>query len=408
MRIACFFLAILLYALFSSPTPDSAGLAEITIMALILIAVTPAGAIGAITRPHLPAPLGYHRFFCLFMLSVPLIIGVVNGYATGDIIRDLIPVMALCLPLPLPLMTINPPVRSMAAAMGIAGFVFSLRYLLAVMPDLSIIGLNAQHDNLLYLANAPLVPFACLYGFAVLTDPEKKMLGQRITGGVITLVTFLAMACMVQRATFILCLTGCIAIAAIRLPRNPLTIVVITSILAIIITPYLPLLLQISDGMIEKTMTLGLNSRWDEITALIPHGTVFGQGWGALWQSPAVGDYWVRYTHNMFSYYWLKAGMIGSILAIGFALLWIRLAAQIVFRHNFALGLALIIPLLIHIFLYTGYKTFDFALLITLTYLCNKDRQASLSSTVPFRRNSVRRDGLPATLPCTSGAKATT
>jgi len=259
-----------------------------------------------------------------------------------------------------------------------AGALFAVRYLFNALPDIMNIGLSPVHDSLLYLANSPLVPFTCITGFALLFSPDTKPFYYRVIGFALFAITTTAMALMVQRAPLILCAIGCLGIMAVRTTHTPLKTSIIATILLFISIPFMTIAFQIGDGLIEKTITVGANNRIDEIIAALSHTTLFGHGWGMEWQSPAVADYWVRYTHNMTTYYWLKAGVIGAALSILFIYIWIK-ETLILTRHNLAIGIAIIISISIHFFLYTGYKTFDISLLLALIISCKRDRHLSSS-----------------------------
>lgn len=384
MREYAFYCAVLIYALFSSPTPDTFGWAEFVIAILLIFGIAPLRSFGFLVQKTMPAPLGFHRLFILWMMSVPLVIGAINGYPPTDIIRDIIPLALLALPL----CFTERDLKRLPLILMIAGGCFAARYIFIALPSLLSIGSSAGNDVLLYLANSPLLPFACLFGFGVLTSTTKTYLTHRVIGLIILGITLSAMAVMIQRAPLVLSLIGCSLILAMRFGIAPFKTTLITIGLAILITPIISIVTQVGDGFLTKTLTVGANNRIDEFAAVLSDSTFFGHGWGAIWQSPAVGDYWVRYTHNMSSYYWLKAGVIGGVLSICFILFWLRHSIKIIMGHDFATGIALIVPLIIHMTLYTGYKTFDFALLLTLVFLCNKDHLASLSSTEHSRHNS--------------------
>lgn len=389
MRAYTLFIAILTYAFFSSPTPDRFGWAEMAVFGLLLFAIYPVKMISTITQNALPAPLNFHRLFLFFMVSVPLIIGAMNGYPMTDIMRDLIPL--ICLILPFCFLEKN--MKWFPLVLMIAGCVFAIRYIIDAVPHLVSLGTEAGNESLLYLANSPLLLFACLYGFHKFTEPQKIFWTERLIGLLVVGVTLVAMTLMVQRAPMVLSVLGCITILIFRFGTTPIKLSIITALLCFLIMPFYGVIIEVADGFWEKTLTVGLNNRTEEFTHVAKQASMFGAGWGSVWQSPAVSDYWVRYTHNMVSYYLLKSGIIGATLAIIFMCVWLWQSIRIA-RHHFAMGVALFMPLLIHMTLYTGYKTFDFALLILLIFIWNRDHQASLSSTALSRPDLARRGGL--------------
>ena len=368
MRIHAFYAAIILYAAFSSPTPDHIRWAEYGVAGLLIIAVSIRGGIVSMISRDMPTILSYHRIFWIYMMAIPLVVGIVNGFFIQDIIRDLIPLTVLILPL----CFYKDDLSHLPTIMAISGGLFALRYLLPIVSDSTLLG----QGDLLYLANAPLVVFATLMGFNWLSDVKPTWISKRLIGFILCTIGFAAMGLMMQRAPLILSATGCLIILGTRALQKPVQSLIITAIISIALIPIFPLVMDMFHTGLEKTMTVGWNNRAEEFKSVIDQSTIVGHGWGNMWQSPAVGDMWVRYTHNMISYYWLKSGIIGAILAFLFTIAWGWQNIKI-FRQDIAMGLALFIPFVIHATLYTGFKTFDFALILTLIILCSRNQNAS-------------------------------
>lgn len=386
MRILALYCAICIYAIFSSPTPDTFGLWEGIVVALILVSLSPIQGMRTFMQPQRNSWLFYRTFFIL-MLLLPLMIGALYSHSLHDMLRDMLPF--LCLALPFFMKDKN--LGALPLILMLAGFAFALRYIVLGLPQIMHIGTVSGQDNLLYLANSPLVIFACLYGAQIAFKPTRMLITHRLIGMTITVITLVAMAFMIQRAPLILSLCGLILIISHSFVKTPIKISVFVALLFTLSIPYWPYIHDIAGGSMTKTFTVGSNSRIEEFKAVFAHTPLWGLGWGAVWQSPAVGDYWVRYTHNMISYYMLKAGIIGAALSLG--LIYVMLARTIrIMRHDFAIGLALFVPLSIHMTLYTGYKTLDFALLITLTLTWIKDPLLSSFSIVHFRQSLARQD----------------
>lgn len=314
--------------------------------------------------------LGYHRAFCLWMLTAPFLSGMWHGYEGNAIIRDLIPAFLLLLPLIHPDLNL----RHFKLILVACGTAFAARYLLGLGHLLT--ANSSEPTELLYLANAPLILFATFIGLDWLTQIEKTYLLKRLIGLGVFLITITAMLMMSQRAPFILTLLGAFIILSTRLFQSPLRMSIIIGLFIGLIALVLPLLWHDILGLGNKFLNVGDNNRIAEIKAALTYPSLIGYGWGFEWQSPAVGDYWVRYTHNMVLYYWLKAGIIGAGLTIGFIYIWLKKASRL-FPQNMALAMAIFIPFLIHFFLYTGYKSFDLPLLLTFLVLCRQDRHPS-------------------------------
>lgn len=378
MRFYALYAAIFVYALFSSPTPDRVGMAEAAVAAFLMLAVGVAGAPSAFMRRLPSAALSYHRLFLLWMLSVPLIVGVINAHAPGDILRDMVPVIFLILPLCFVADDDPHATEILAKITVLAGVCFALRYLWMAAPVFINLGWEPAHDSMLYLANSPLIPFAAIIGFAWITKTRGWFWAHRIVGVAVFTVCLLAMAAMVQRAPLFLTLAACGVVAFARLGPSPLRTILVLALLTAAAWPLVPLIVQIWDGLVAKTLAVGWNSRLTESAAvrqMIWRGDIidslFGYGWGSLWQSPAVAGQWVRFTHNMMTYYWLKAGLAGLILSVVFVVVWLREGLGLL-RHNIVIALAILVPLFIHSFFYTGFKTLDYAVLLLLLSLHTK------------------------------------
>ena len=350
-----FYASILIYSIASSPTPDYAGAAEFAVAVCILTAVGLIRSWNAVARSDLPSFLSLHRFFLLYMTTLPLITALLAANPTPDILRDIIPLTFMALPLCL----YGKKLPHLNSIVMIGGAGFALRYIAPFVWG------DYNNDSLLYLANSPLVPFACITGFHYFTSSGHNSLAIRLCGLAICAVCFMAMAAMLQRAPVALCLAGCLLLTVLRFPSRPIMISALILIIAIITLQFLPLFIDIALSLSEKTISVGWNNRFEEWQAVLHYSTFWGHGWGASWQSPAVADIWVRYTHNMVTYYWLKAGIIGAMMACAFIYVWGR---QIILYlwQNPALGIAVAVPFIIHVTLYTGFKTLDFAVILTL------------------------------------------
>ena len=96
-----------------------------------------------------------------------------------------------------------------------------------------------------------------------------------------------------------------------------------------------------------------------------PLTLLFGQGWGATLESPAVGGIRVNYTHSILSGMLLKTGLAGLFLTVAYlAAIAVRLGRLAGSRPLLAGALAG--PLLINIFFYASYKSLDFGLILLL------------------------------------------
>lgn len=365
------YLAIILYGALSSPTPDSLSWPEYIIFVCLIVSVGVIRPLHGITTRDLSFHLHVHRGFLIYMLIVPSIIAVIGGHAESDILRDILPLVALVLPL----CFYRNQMGFLSVPLVFAGGLFALRYVAPMIPQFDFIESDA---SLLYLANSPLVPFAAIMGFHWLTDVRLSFLSKRLMGICLVVICFTAMAVMLQRAPLILSALACLIILGIRTVHKPIQSMVIGSIIMIGIISIYPIIVDIFYNLTHKTLNVGLNNRVEEFQAVIAQSTWFGLGWGGTWQSPAVADIWVRFTHNIISYYWLKAGVIGAIGATIFICVWAWQNLKLI-RIDPALGIAIFTPFIIHVTLYSGFKTLDFALLLTLITVCVQNQSSSLT-----------------------------
>lgn len=376
IRRAAVGIAAALYALLSSPTPDVPGFPEYAIMALIVFAAVPVKCV----RAAWTAPLAILLFYGFTM---PLAIGALSGNAPSDIIRDLIAFCALGLPLVLghlfPLDDAQAQKRLIYILLGI-GIAFAARYILTNATPLGF----ADRD-VLYLANSPLVAFAAAW--CLLRGCFHARGGRAFGLVVLSIVPIIAMIGMMQRATIMLLViawAGFFLHALIQNPKRAAVLFIAVATIGILIWP-LPV--YVFESLENKTIAVGWNARGAEFAALFdalhhgPLNAMFGDGWGSLFKSPAVGDLWVRFSHALVTSLLWKTGWLGLILGV-VAIGTLTLAAFRRLRHDMTAFAALILPLLPATFLYGSYKSLCFGLLLLgLAQLNGQNRLSGDSKT---------------------------
>jgi hypothetical protein len=383
MTYLSFYGAILLYVVFSSATPDSIGIAEYAIALLLLLSIGMLRGLNNVTAVYHSQTLNFHRFFLLYMLTIPLMLGIIHTNSLSDVIRDLIPLLFLILPL----CFYRNYLPRIEYLLMIAGGILALRYLMPFLGTSLI-----EFKPLLYLANSPLIPFAAIMGFGLIFSDRRrhKAFLLPLLGLSISLICFTAMALTLQRAPMGLCALACLIIFSIKMPEKPITTLFLCGGLILLTLYFWPFILEITNGLTDKNMTVGFNNRVTEFQAVLSRATLFGEGWGAIWPSPAVGDIEVRYTHNMVSYYILKAGLIGGAISIGFITFWFYQIIRLL-RQDITMALAIAIPFIIHISLYAGFKSLDFALILTLlmTLSCHHKLPRKSPSSIASSRQPL-------------------
>jgi O-antigen ligase len=357
-RVVSFCLALLAYGLFGSPTPDAPGVIEAAISLLFLLSL----------RPLLPPAYLSGWVFLTYGFTACAAMGVLSGHPGDAIVRDVIPFLFLLLPLFFGGLQEDGRKALPVFVCGI-GWIFSARTLESFAGVWS--GrVDGTPPDFLYLANSPEVLFSavCLLGGGIALVLQQKRLGglALVTLGVVPL---LAMGLMVQRASFgFLALAAFAGFAALLWRRPRVAVLVLVASLAVLGGAW-DMLAAATDIMADKTRLVGLNSRvqeWEEVIRIVsqsPVTVLFGLGFGARFENPAVGGESVLYTHNLFSELWLKTGLIGVFLACVYFLDIIRRSFQNIIAPP-VLVWALSGPILISSLLYASHKSLGFGLLL--------------------------------------------
>ncbi|HRK98123.1 MAG TPA: hypothetical protein PLE43_06570 [Alphaproteobacteria bacterium] len=365
-RMSCgcvlFVLALLIYAIFGSPTPDAYGWVEILIALLLLASVRP---------PHLRQD-SFFLSVCSYGVFVPLLIGVIAGADILDIVRDLVPFLFLFL-----VLIYKDHVSALGSSfywlLSVMGFVFSVRAIIPYLDGLLTGGafsLGAPAD-LLYLANSPEVLFSALWlmgsGFVAFFYERRIWRGGTFLA--LSAVPLLSMALMMQRAGLIsVFLVLCALIFGLvrRYPSRWILCVLIFGGVGLLLWPILSFLVH---GLLWKTHVVGLNSRvqeWHVVLSFVARDWIhvlFGYGWGMRIENPAVGGLSVLYTHSLVSALLLKTGIIGAVVVLGSLGLAVFRAIPLVFQNRI-LFMALIFPLIISAGIYASYKSLGFGLIL--------------------------------------------
>lgn len=376
--------ALLLYAARGTPTPDAFGYVELTVAALLVLAAGPVGVGAALGAMQPFAWMRAAQALLLYGLAVPVVVGLARGNDTGLMLRDVIAFVFLLMPLFLYPLVRGSPARLIVLTMAAVtvGLCFAWRVL--VPPFLERYGMEAVSARMTpadpaYLANAPTVIFAALVlaGMAGLRLLAGARTRNVMAAGVLlalACVPFVTMALILQRASIGLGLAGLgllLGAAFVWRPYRALPVIAAALCLAALAWPWATGVLA---DLAEKTTAVGLNRRWQEALAVLDavDGSVgavlFGQGWGATVQSPAVGEVAVNFTHNLFTTYWLKAGLCGVGLVAAYIVALARMLGPAA-RTAPVMAVALGVPLAIDVTLYASFKSLDFGLILLLITL---------------------------------------
>ncbi len=365
-------LAIVLYALFGSPTPDNPGLVEAAIGVLIVLVVGIGGLRGLVDlRLERSAFLKCLQILFLSGLILPSISGVYYGNDPVLIVRDVLAFAFLALPLFLSEKfagdkTVS---RLLPALLVFAGLAFALRTL---MPAFNV---WISPDELLYLSNSPLALFAAVFLTGLfwknllLRTRRSLLLAAGCFVGVGILLA--AMLLDVQRATIGAVLITLVVLAALSFAQTPRRAILPVLVLTVLVALLYPLVSDTIQVMAQKTASVGLNMRSQEALAVFnamsasPESLFIGRGWGSVFASPAVAGLDVNYTHSFLTTMALKGGLIMLALAVLTVLAGLY-QIFLVFQRDRAAGLALFWPLVIPVLLYASHKSLDFGLLLLL------------------------------------------
>lgn len=355
--------AIALYALASSPTPDSVGPIELMIMVLLLVGCLCGAAMGLKLAQFWR---GLWAMMLAYGLCVPTVIGAVSAAPAGDMARDIVAYSALALPLCLT-PVFNERGRIFLYACVAAGVAMAARYIASPEIIWHSFATDIGDTSFLYLANSPLVMLAALWlmlsGFFT-----QQRLWLAVPMVIISLVPFIAMLAMSQRATIAILVLAWGMGVIVCAVRNPIRAAIVLAIGATALILGWDIATAAAQSLLNKTIMLGSNARVQEWAAVLdalsqgPITTIFGTGWGASLPSPAVGDVWVRFVHGfMLASLW-KMGFFGLALTLcAFAAFIISTAKNRQFLVWVCFATAAIAPF----FLYGSYKSLCFGLILT-------------------------------------------
>ncbi len=384
MRFMAFLSAIIIYAFWGLPTPDNPGAVEGIIGGLLIIAVGASGFLSALKIDSKnPVWQSVGRWLLIYGLSVPVIIALVQGQDSSLIIRDIIPFLFMLLPIFLwPYFLGNHKeerrFKALLIAILILGIVFALRASAEHVYTLkTFLFLSPSSGELTYLSNAPTILFTMLFltglgAKRLIATPSFKNSVLFVFCIIALLITFTPLVLSVQRASLGYGALYGLILAAVSFFYYPRGSALFFLLIALALIPFYGALEGLIDLALQKTRSVGLNMRFEEMAAIWHEASgswvtvLFGEGWGASFESPAVGGVRVNFTHSLITSAFLKTGLIGMALVVFYIFSILRLLLNHV-RRDIILPLALVGPILIDTFLYASFKSLDFGLLLLLT-----------------------------------------
>ena len=404
IRFLALFSACFLYAFFGSPTPDSFGISELSVGFLLVVSVGIGNGAGTIfCWRNRSLWFSFGQCFLVYGLVVSTLAGVVGGHHWTGVFRDIIPFLFLFLPLFFyPLLSRYPQgFLYIFSGYLVIGVVFSVRSIL-LQSELCWLGCEA----FLYLENMPSVLFAALYFIGagacllVLQGERFGKAGKGLLLIAMSVPPLIVMSLTLQRASLGSVVLFVCLIGAFLFYYKPMRVFCLLIIFSGILVLFMNDVLHAGGALVDKTELVGFNNRpqetqavWDVVSAN-PITLFFGAGWGAQFNSPAVGGLYVNFTHNFFTSVLLKCGVCGLVLAMLYIAALLGEVMRL-FLRNPVLGLACLAPFLIDISLYASFKSLDFGMLLLLivsgliyfrqseSYSISKGVHASSDHSVP-------------------------
>jgi hypothetical protein len=372
--------AVLVHGAVGLPAPQAVGLAEAVVGACLLMAAGLGTLVrfgsGAVLLSPGPAWAVVGASGFLWLLWIPLLRGAAAGHAPEDVVRDVVPLVFLFLPLLLTpgLARLGPrAVDVLAAALALAGVLIAARWLLS--------GLPAGPVPERYLPNDPAVLFAAIWlpavGFRLARRlPAWPAAAVLAAAGALCLA---ALVLQVNRSASIVAAAALLAVFAWSWRSAGIAGACVVAAAGSAVWMRSDLVFSTMEAFAAKTQAYGTNGRLAELAAVAERaastwdGLLFGAGWGALLRNPAVGDWWVSYTHGLPGYLLFKTGLAGCAVAGLWAVCLLAVVVRVL-RRDMALGLAVVAPLLVGGMVHTGYKYFCYGVLLTLLTLADDRR----------------------------------
>ncbi len=370
----------IVYGFFGDPTPSTVNLVTIAWISLLLLSFSWQN----LFKLHHISNFNIASFTAFLVgLIGPLIVGALSGHDVILMSRDIVSylfifigflyVSTFCL-------NRNKATKVFLVGLLIIAFGMALR-------RLGFIPYGVERASIFEdpfaLSVVPEILFGSIFltSFAILSflKTDKSVFTLIITSAFLLLMAIPLLAVMnmsVMRAGIgVVSVSALISVFILTINR-PLAGISLSLLLGAVVLVFLKPLNAIFQIFWLKTIMIGTNNRFLEAQTVLhdvlnnPLTFLFGKGWGAVINNPAVGGEQVLYTHSLLSSSLLKGGLLLATLVLMY-LLWLLTG---IFRQLFrekspldtALYLAIIMTLLVNILIYGGYKTIGFGMVIAL------------------------------------------
>ncbi len=384
---------LIIYAFFSSSTPDNIGIAEIAMGGLLIFfvglrgVIEPAGGFLFIRKKEVP---NYIYFVFQLLFYILTIYGLIFNHNTLDnYVRDIIPFIYLFLPLFfLPNMRAQPDywLHLLVYLISLVGVSYSIRFFLIDPETVYRIGRTVVFGDLNYFPMDPAVIFTATF---LLTIGIHKIVNGSLISGSLHLVggtiAYMSIIAILARAQIALVLIAILINLFLLFGRRML----FSSLIFMIVVGGVgyfgrDFFADVYGLIMQKFISVGLSSRDLEVMAVIDNGLgsnwtfFFGEGWGGLIANPITGYFQTRFVHNFLAYSFFKGGIIGLLLIVVYVFWFIRIYIEslnlltIASHMTTGIMLASFNVIIINIIFEGGYKMFSFGLILCALILSHQ------------------------------------
>jgi hypothetical protein len=335
-----FLLITVIYALFSSSTPDDIGVAEVSIGILLVLFVGLGVSIdifgwGFLVRKDKSVIPDYVYVSFIALAVIPTIHGLfIVGNSLGDFIRDFIPFIYLYLPIFfLPHMAKKPSfwLRVLLVSLCAIGISYSIRFFIVNTVPIYLLGKIHHPGSMSYFPMDPAVLFSATLlitsGLYMILRGKSTQIAKGAVLLLLGMVAYSSLIAIILRAQIILVLFYAFVIVFYFMGKKPLRSIPMFAVVSVAVYYFLgDVVYDFFGGVFQLVMNkfraVGINARDMEIREVLKHaessaGTLmFGEGWGGLLSNPIGGGAKWRFVHNGFAYVIFKAGLIGMIFIL--------------------------------------------------------------------------------------------
>jgi hypothetical protein len=386
-----FLFFILIYGIFSTPTPSELSFIEYLCGFLLLLLIF----ISQITlyEKKFDYLILFSITFYLYYIIIPTIKALSLNIKFSDYLRDFFAINFLFLFLFFYNVAKKNPyklIKKTTNFICFLGFAFALKYLFLSKNDI-INFLYFQAGNTEYYSADPSLLFASVYSITETIRYYIKNNRIYFLYIIFFILTYLPLLLTGFRLQATLGLVMPMLVIIFYFFYHPIKIFKFVIFLVIIFLPFYDYLLKIFNALIFKNLTSGFNNRFQELQImnnLNIDEIIFGIGWGSFVKTPLLAEP-VRFLHNYFIYFFLKTGIFGLLIAISIFLFSLYISISICLssvislnnlKNNnfFSINLA-IISCFVYTFIFSGaFKSLTMGLLLIIVscfYLLKKNEK---------------------------------